>query len=98
MNRPYFGTCLVGGRHPEGSEEWRECPLTLAARRANKALRAGGVGVDSGPSKVSQSAPDKSGTSDTLKRYRGRPRVTAAERRQKTRDRVRAYRAKRRTA
>lgn len=35
------GTCLVGGRHPEGSDLWLECPVVKAAERGRK--RALGV-------------------------------------------------------
>jgi hypothetical protein len=34
------GTCLVNGRHPAGSLEWRECPLRRAQARADRSRKA----------------------------------------------------------
>jgi hypothetical protein len=49
-----------------------------------------------GTPKSGVTAPEKSGTSNTVKRYRsvgGRPRKTAEEKRRTTRERVRRWRA-----
>lgn len=40
MSRPYYGTCLVNGDHPEGSALARECPLRNAARRSERSRKA----------------------------------------------------------
>jgi hypothetical protein len=91
------GTCLLKGRHEPGSQLERECPLL---RRQRRALQ-GGEGVDSGARKMAADPASILETSNTVLRYGrafrpGRPRVPAAEQRQRTRDRVRAYRARQR--
>ena len=34
------GTCLVGGKHPINSVEWRQCPLRHAAARSERSRKA----------------------------------------------------------
>ena len=64
-----------------------------------RCLMEGRQGVDSGSQKRAESSPESSGTSNTVFRYgragkNGRPHVAAIEQRRKTRERVRAYRAR----
>ena len=90
------GTCLVGGRHPEGSELARECP----ARRRQERRGQGGRYRDSGLPPEGKSGPTNPGTSDTVLRdiatgraFRpGRPSLALAERRARARERKRRQR------
>jgi hypothetical protein len=98
------GTCALNGKHT--SEEYAgECPALgrnpqerIAAFRAQKQATNTTI---AGASIEASSAPDSSGTSNTIFRNgragrRGRPRVPLVEQAQKARDRARAYRARQR--
>jgi hypothetical protein len=97
------GTCLLGGKHPPGSQLARECPVLRRARRRREVdpgaqNRGAGIPLQGRPETPS-SAPAESGTSKTIFRrgraFRpGRPRVSLVEQRLKARRRDRAYRAR----
>ncbi len=101
MKHPYFGTCLIGGRHPEGSYLIRECPVRQRQGRAlRRAERDGKPPVAipiAGSQEGHQSTPDISATSSTVIRSGrafkpGRPQVPQIEQQRKARERSRAFR------
>jgi hypothetical protein len=106
--KSYHGTCLIGGRHEPGSPLARECPLLQRQGRAERRReRAAGVSETvpattlQGTPEEGGSGPEISGTSTTVFRYgraskSGRPTTPASEQRQKSRDRIRAWRARQR--
>lgn len=67
----------------------------MTSEEVREALHRWHPGVDRGYAKKPEFGPAKSGTSTAEKRYIGKPRLTPEERRQATRERVRAYRARR---
>ena len=77
--KPYHGTCLVNGRHPEGSLVAKECPQRNAAARAERARRAAAVrwrAVPAAPEHVD--APGAGSDAPALAGAQGMTRVGAS--------------------
>ena len=97
------GTCALDGRHKDPTMA-AECPVLRKQLRANLNSSEQGPATSlQGMREGASPSPEKSGTSDTVFRYSrarksGRPRVAASEQRRKARERVRAYRDRRKKA
>jgi hypothetical protein len=90
------GVCLLNGKHAPDSPYAKECPVLRRQERENVTLNRHPATTLAGAPKLGGSPPEKSGTSNTVKRYSlagGRPRKTAEEKRRTTRERVRRWRA-----
>jgi hypothetical protein len=103
INSVTHGTCALGGRHTDPTTA-AECPVLRKQRRANLNSSEQGPATSlQGIREGAPSSPEKSTTSDTVFRYSragksGRPRIGLSEQRRKARERVRAYRDRRKKA